>query len=96
MLHPFYIGCYTNGTGGQGIYWSTFNSSSGALSAPTLAVQTTNPSYVICPSQAASDPLLPSPRYIYAVNEISDFMGGKNGSVSSFRVINESSVSGCL
>jgi len=61
---------------GKGIYLFEMDSSSGRLSLVKLAAEARNPSW-LC--------LDPSQRYLYAVNEISDFEG-KNGSVSAYAV----------
>ncbi len=61
---------------GKGIYLFEMESSSGQLSLIKLAAEARNPSW-LC--------LDPSQRYLYTVNEISDFQG-KNGSVSAFAV----------
>ncbi len=61
---------------GKGIYLFELDSSSGKLSLIKLAAEARNPSW-LC--------LDPSQRYLYTVNEISDFEG-KNGSVSAYAV----------
>ncbi len=52
------------------------NPTNGELSQPTLAAKTRNPSW-IC--------IHPSRKYLYAINEITDYEG-KNGSVSAFEL----------
>lgn len=47
MILPFFIGTYTSPDGSQGIYQSTLNLESGALSESFLAAETPNPSYLI-------------------------------------------------
>ena len=61
---------------GKGIYLFEMDSNSGRLSLVKLAAEARNPSW-LC--------LDPSQRYLYTVNEISDFEG-KNGSVSAYAV----------
>jgi 6-phosphogluconolactonase len=72
-----YFGCYTNAnTGSKGIYVSKFDSASGELAEPVLAVETASPSFLA---------IHPSRQYLYAVGE----MGGadpKAGAVSAFRI----------
>jgi len=55
-----YIGTYTGGKS-KGIYLSKFDASSGKLSAPELAIETKNPSF-LC--------LHPNRKYLYSVGEI--------------------------
>ncbi len=61
---------------GKGIYLFELDSSSGQLSLVKLAAEARNPSW-LC--------LDPSQRYLYTVNEISDYEG-KSGSVSAYAV----------
>jgi 6-phosphogluconolactonase len=61
---------------GKGIYLCEMDSNSGRLSLVKLAVEARNPSWLCL------DPLQ---RYLYTVNEISDFEG-KSGSVSAYAV----------
>lgn len=61
---------------GKGIYLFEMDSSSGQLSLVKLAAEARNPSW-LCVD--------PSGRYLYTVNEISDFEG-KNGSVSAYSI----------
>jgi 6-phosphogluconolactonase len=73
-----YFGTYTRGdSGSEGIYVSRFNSESGELSAPELAVKTTNPSFV---ALHLTKPLL------YAVSEVSGSNGKPAGAVSAFSI----------
>lgn len=77
-----YWGTYTAGgpqfgTGeSKGIYVSRFDSGTGSLSAPELAAESENPSYLA---------IHPARRWLYSVNEI-DPNGTAIGYVSSFRV----------
>ena len=61
---------------GKGIYLFEMNPRTGELSLLKLAAETTSPSWLT---------FHPSGRYLYAINEISDF-DGKNGSVSAFAI----------
>ncbi len=61
---------------GKGIYLFEMNPRTGELSLLRLAAETTSPSWLT---------FHPSGRYLYAINEISDF-DGKNGSVSAFAI----------
>lgn len=69
-----YFGTYT-GTTSKGIYVARFHPASGTLSAPQLAVSTTNPSFLA---------ITPDAQFLYAVNEISSYGGQVSGSVSAF------------
>lgn len=77
-----YWGTYTSsdprfGTGeSRGIYVSRFDSGTGKLSLPELAVEAQNPSYLT---------IHPNRRYLYAVNEM-DQSGAAIGSVSAFTI----------
>lgn len=61
---------------GKGIYLFEMNPRTGELSLLKLAAETTSPSWLT---------FHPSGRYLYSINEISDF-DGKNGSVSAFAI----------
>lgn len=72
-----YYGCYTNAkSGSKGIYVSKFNSGSGELSDPQLAVETGSPSFLA---------IHPSKKYLYAVGEMGT-PGQKGGGVSAFGI----------
>jgi 6-phosphogluconolactonase len=71
-----YIGTYT-GAKSKGIYVSRLNIASGALSAPQLAAETPNPSFVA---------VRPQGDFLYAVNEVNTFEGKPVGSVSAFAI----------
>lgn len=82
---PLYIGTYTQGwacnerkdcTSG-GIYRSTFDATTGALSPAELVAKTVNPSYVA---------IHPSGAFAYAVNEVGDYGGEASGSLTAFRI----------
>lgn len=74
------IGTYTGASGiegnGQGIVLCEANLDTGELSHGTLAAKTPNPSWIA---------IHPSRKFLYAVNEVSDYAGG-NGSVSAFAI----------
>src|SRR5689334_3541274 len=69
-----YIGTYTSGQS-KGIYRARFDVESGKLSAPELAVETKNPSFLA---------LHPNGKLLYAVGELDNFAGQKAGAVSAF------------
>jgi 6-phosphogluconolactonase len=71
-----YIGTYT-GPKSQGIYAYRFDAATGRLTSLGLVAATVNPSFLA---------VHPSGRFLYAVNETSDYDGRKSGSVSSFAV----------
>ena len=71
-----YIGTYT-GPKSEGIYVAEFDASTGKLSEPKLAAKLTNPSFV------AIDP---KGKRLYAVGEVADFQGKKEGVVSSLSI----------
>ncbi len=71
-----YFGTYT-GAKSKGIYVSTLDGKSGALTEPQLAAETPSPSFL-----AAH----PSGDFLYAVNEVDTFEGQPAGSVSAFAV----------
>lgn len=71
-----FIGTYTNGKS-KGIYHARFDSLSGKLGNPQLAVETKNPSFIA---------IAPQQRYLYAVSEVSQFNGKATGGVSAFKI----------
>lgn len=72
-----YFGCYTGGkSSSKGINVATFDSASGTLSDPVLAVETDSPSFLA---------LHPNGKFLYAVGE-SATPGFKGGAVSAFAV----------
>ncbi|MGD0938164.1 MAG: lactonase family protein [Terracidiphilus sp.] len=79
-----YVGSYTSavdgGANGEGIYLFKMDSRTGELLESKLAAKTRNPSW-IC--------IHPFRKYLYAINEISDF-NGSSGSVSAFSIDHES------
>ena len=71
-----YVGTYT-GAKSKGIYVSRLNPTTGALSAPQLAAETPNPSFLAVGRQGD---------FLYAVNEVDTFEGKPAGSVSAFAI----------
>ncbi|HVU07986.1 MAG TPA: lactonase family protein [Verrucomicrobiae bacterium] len=71
-----YFGTYT-GAKSKGIYVSSFDSASGKLSAPELAVETVNPSFLA---------ISPDRRFLFAVNETEHFNGQPGGGVAAFQL----------
>jgi len=71
-----YIGTYT-GAKSRGIYVSRFDSRTGTLTVPELAVESKNPSFLA---------VHPNGRNLYAVGEAENFAGKRAGSVSAFRI----------
>ncbi len=70
-----YTGAGTNAS--KGIYKFNFDAKSGAASAPELAAEVSNPSFLA---------VHPNGRFLYAVNETSAFAGKKQGAVSAFSI----------
>lgn len=72
-----YFGCYTNAkSGSKGIYVSKFNSATGDLGQPELAVETGSPSFLA---------IHPDKKHLYAVGEM-PAAGKKAGGVSAFKI----------
>lgn len=71
-----YVGTYTDTTS-RGIYRFTLDPKTGATTAPVLAVETKNPSFLA---------IHPGGRFLYAVGEIDSFDGKKSGAVSAFAI----------
>jgi len=72
-----FFGTYTSSGKSKGIYTCLLDASTGKLSAPELAAETTNPSFVA---------IHPNRRYLYAVGETGVFGGRKTGAVSAFAI----------
>ena len=70
-----YVGAYT--PNGQGIYLFSMDLSSGALTQIKVAAAISSPSWIA---------LHPNGKYLYAVNEISNFNGTTTGSVTALSV----------
>src|SRR5207237_5139457 len=71
-----YVGTYTGPTS-KGIYAYRFNAVTGKSASLGLVAETTNPSFLAIDRTR---------RFLYAVNEISDYQGQKSGSVSAFAI----------
>ncbi len=71
-----YIGTYTV-RGSRGIYSLGLDAASGRLSSLRLRAETTNPSFVVVHKNG---------RFLYAVNEISDYKGQQSGAVRAYRI----------
>jgi 6-phosphogluconolactonase len=71
-----FVGTYT-GPESKGIYAFRFDPASGKAVSLGLAGESTNPSFL------AIDP---KQRFLYAVNEVSDYKGEKSGGVSAFAI----------
>jgi len=74
-----YVGTYTLAPS-KGIYAYRFEGATGAITpmgTAGLAAETVNPSFLA---------VHPNQRFLYAVNEISNYQGGKDGSVSAFSI----------
>lgn len=73
-----YVGTYTNGKS-VGIYIYRMDLSSGALK-PVGSIETNNPSFLAVDERR---------RYLYAVNEVTEFAGRPSGAVSAFSIDQE-------
>src|SRR5262245_50467198 len=71
-----YFGTYT-GAKSKGIYVSRLNLATGKLSAPELAAEIASPSFVT---------IHPNRKFLYAVNEVSNFSGKRAGAVTAFSI----------
>jgi 6-phosphogluconolactonase len=71
-----YIGTYT-GASSKGVYVSAFDPANGKLSAPDLAAETKNPSFLA---------VHPNGRFLYAVGEVGSSGGKPAGAVSAFAI----------
>lgn len=71
-----YLGTYTN-KGSKGIYLARLDTATGRLSAPELAAEIANPTFLA---------IAPSGRHLYAANEIGNYKGERTGSVSAFSI----------
>ncbi len=72
--HFVYFGTYTSGSS-RGIYVSRFDSATGKLSAPELAAETKNPSFLA---------VHPTKQFLYAVGELTETQGKRGGAVTAF------------
>src|SRR3984893_6282661 len=74
----FYVGTDTEeGSKSKGIYAYRFDADTGQITSLGLAAETTNPSFVA---------LHPNGRFLYAVNEVSNYKGPNSGGVSAFSI----------
>src|SRR5438477_2916407 len=74
----FYVGTYTQeGSKSKGIYAYRFDAVTGQSTSLGLVAETTNPSFLAIDRTR---------RFLYAVNEISDYQGQKSGGVSAFAI----------
>jgi 6-phosphogluconolactonase len=71
-----YVGTYTS-AGAEGIYLCRLDLTTGALQKVSVTRDVEEPSYLA---------LDPQGRYLYAVNELTDYAGEPNGSVSAFAI----------
>src|SRR5205823_8888876 len=69
-----FFGTYTGGKS-KGIYRSAFDAKTGTLSAPELAAEVTNPSFLA---------VHPTNKFLYAVGEVENVGGKKAGGVYAF------------
>ncbi len=72
-----YVGAYTRPGGSKGIYRYTYDESFGTLHDGVLAAATPSPSFLA---------ISPDHRFLYAVNEVTEFEGETSGSVTAFAV----------
>jgi 6-phosphogluconolactonase len=72
-----YIGTYTEKTKSKGIYAFRYDANLGKLTLIGVAAETPNPSFLA---------LHPNGKYLYAVNETSEFDSEKSGAVSAFSI----------
>jgi len=77
-----YVGTYTGGKS-RGIYLLELDPASGALTSRGLAGESVNPSFLA---------IHPSRRFLYAVGEVDNFGGRKEGGVSAFAIDPKSGV----
>lgn len=71
-----YVGTYTRQTS-KGIYAFRFQSATGEITPLGLAAETVNPSFLA---------VHPNHRFLYAVNEVSNYEGQTAGSISAFSI----------
>jgi 6-phosphogluconolactonase len=73
-----YVGTYTEeGSTSKGIYAYRFDPDNTELTSVGLVAETTNPSFLA---------VHPNHRFLYAVNEVSNYKGQKSGAVSAFAI----------
>jgi 6-phosphogluconolactonase len=78
--YMMYVGTYT-GPASKGIYAYRFDAGTGQTTPLGLVAETANPSFLAVDA---------SRRFLYAVNEISDYQGEKSGGVSAFAIDQQS------
>jgi 6-phosphogluconolactonase len=78
--YVMYVGTYT-GPASKGIYAYRFDAGTGQTTPLGLVAETANPSFLAVDA---------SRRFLYAVNEISDYQGEKSGGVSAFAIDQQS------
>jgi 6-phosphogluconolactonase len=73
-----YVGTYTEeGSNSKGVYAYRYDSDTAELTPVGLAAETINPSFLA---------VHPNHRFLYAVNEVSNYKGQKSGGVSAFSI----------
>jgi 6-phosphogluconolactonase len=73
-----YVGTYTeHGTNSKGIYAYRFNPDSSQITPLGVAAETINPSFVA---------VHPNHRFLYAVNEVTNYKGQSSGAISAFAI----------
>jgi len=72
-----YVGTYTTKTSSKGIYAYRFDPVKGQLTSIGVAAESVDPSFLA---------VHPSGKYLYAVNELSNFNGEVSGAVSAFAI----------
>jgi len=72
-----YVGTYTSKTTSKGIYAYRFDPAKGQLTSIGVAAESVDPSFLA---------VHPSGKYLYAVNELSNFNGEVSGAVSAFAI----------
>jgi 6-phosphogluconolactonase len=74
----FYVGTYTEGDAkGKGIYAYSYDAATAQITSLGLAAEATNPSFVA---------LNPNGKFLYAVNELSNYKGPNSGGVSAYAI----------
>jgi 6-phosphogluconolactonase len=72
-----FIGTYTAKTDSKGVYSFRFDSGTGSLTSMAVAATTPDPSFLT---------VAHNEKYLYAVNELSEFGGKKSGAVTSYSI----------
>ena len=75
--YTVYVGTYTTKQASKGIYAFDFDAASGQLKEVGLAAESIDPSFLA---------VHPNGKFLYAVNETSEFAGQKSGAVSAFAI----------